>query len=96
MNASSEPNKGHRKPSSGPSALRKKEKKIKPVKTANSNPKAFAPASAKNADRKGRRNQELLQKKLHVPAVDRTTENPPPVIVAVVGPPGTGKTTLIK
>lgn len=28
--------------------------------------------------------------------VDRTPDDPPPVIVAVVGPPGTGKTTLIK
>ncbi|ANB15681.1 GTPase BMS1 [Sugiyamaella lignohabitans] len=28
--------------------------------------------------------------------VDRTPDEPPPVIVAVVGPPGTGKTTLIK
>lgn len=28
--------------------------------------------------------------------VDRTPEEPPPVIVAVVGPPGTGKTTLIR
>lgn len=28
--------------------------------------------------------------------VDRTPEEPPPVIVAVVGPPGTGKSTLIR
>jgi ribosome biogenesis protein BMS1 len=28
--------------------------------------------------------------------IDRTPEEPPPVLVAVVGPPGTGKTTLIK
>ncbi|CAG8715208.1 1714_t:CDS:2, partial [Funneliformis mosseae] len=43
-----------------------------------------------------RRKQELDQKKLHVPLVDRTPTEPPPVIVAVVGPPQTGKTTLIK
>jgi len=30
----------------------------------------------------------MAEKKLHVPMVDRTPEEPPPVIVAVVGPPG--------
>lgn len=38
----------------------------------------------------------MKEKKFHVPMVDRTPEEPPPVIVAVVGPPGTGKTTLIR
>lgn len=34
---------------------------------------------------------------MHAPMIDRTPEDdPPPVIVAVVGPPGTGKTTLIR
>lgn len=39
---------------------------------------------------------QLTEKKFHVPMVDRTPDEPPPVIVAVVGPPGTGKSTLIK
>lgn len=38
----------------------------------------------------------MKEKRFHVPMVDRTPEEPPPVIVAVVGPPGTGKTTLIR
>lgn len=39
----------------------------------------------------------MNERKLHVPMIDRTPDDdPPPFIVAVVGPPGTGKTTLIK
>lgn len=39
---------------------------------------------------------QIKEKRLHVPLVDRLPEEAPPVIVAVVGPPGVGKTTLIK
>ena len=39
---------------------------------------------------------ELNEKKLHVPQIDRTPVEPPPIVVAVVGPPGTGKSTLIR
>lgn len=47
--------------------------------------------------RQAMRTADISQKKLHVPMVDRTPdEAPPPVIVAVMGPPGTGKSTLIK
>ena len=35
-------------------------------------------------------------RKHHVPEVDRTPVEPPPVLVAVVGPPRCGKTTLIR
>ncbi|KAL8645270.1 MAG: hypothetical protein Q9226_007375, partial [Calogaya cf. arnoldii] len=38
----------------------------------------------------------VKEKRLHVPLVDRLPSEPPPTIVAVVGPPGVGKTTLIK
>jgi ribosome biogenesis protein BMS1 len=31
---------------------------------------------------------KMAEKRLHVPMVDRTPEEPPPVVVAVVGPPG--------
>ena len=71
-------------------------KKEKSKKLATQNPKAFINSSARNADKQGRRKQELDQRKLHVPMVDRTSATPPPIVVAVVGPPGTGKTTLIQ
>lgn len=58
---------------------------------------AFAPKSGRRADRQGRRKVERDQARLHVPLVNRTPEDqPPPVIVAIVGPPGVGKTTLLK
>ncbi|KAG6900655.1 hypothetical protein C0993_006759 [Termitomyces sp. T159_Od127] len=61
------------------------------------NEKAFAPKSGRRADRQGRRNVERDQTRLHVPLVNRTPDDePPPVIVAIVGPPGVGKTTLLK
>jgi ribosome biogenesis protein BMS1 len=45
----------------------------------------------------GRRNQDLDQHKLHVPLVDRSNlAQPPPIVVAVVGPPKVGKTSLIR
>lgn len=34
-------------------------------------------------------------KKQHIPLVDRTPLEPPPIVIAVVGPPKVGKTTLI-
>ena len=60
-------------------------------------PQAFAPKSGRRAERQARRTAERDQTRLHVPLVDRTPdEDPPPVIVAIVGPPGVGKTTLLK
>lgn len=49
---------------------------------------AFTFSSAGKAERAARRNFDLGEKKLHVPLVDRTPLAPPPVVVAVVGPPG--------
>lgn len=83
-------NKQHRQAKSGPS------KKGPPKIHSGKNPKAFAPTSGRNAERMGRRNMDRNETRLHVPLVDRTTLMPPPVVVAVVGPPGTGKTSLIK
>lgn len=73
------------------------------------NPRAFISQSGAKASRLARQNVEKEQKKLHVPAIDRTfgghgagpsaskssvlgstsaSIDPPPVIVAVMGPPG--------
>lgn len=50
---------------------------------------AFAPHSAAKSEKMGRRKAEMDQKRLHVPLVDRTPKAvPPPVVVAIVGPPG--------
>ncbi|KAI9789405.1 MAG: Glycoside hydrolase 2 (Mannanase, beta-galactosidase) [Peltula sp. TS41687] len=60
------------------------------------NPKAFAYANPGRLQKQAARSHDVREKRLHVPLVDRLPEEPPPLIVAVVGPPGVGKTTLIK
>ncbi|KAJ8947823.1 hypothetical protein NQ318_009967 [Aromia moschata] len=60
------------------------------------NPKAFAFNSAIRAERRFRRKQDIETKRQHIPLVDRTPVEPPPIFVAVVGPPKVGKTTLIR
>ncbi|KAI9095924.1 hypothetical protein DFS34DRAFT_625358 [Phlyctochytrium arcticum] len=90
------PTKAHRPRQAGPSAAKKKEKGNNNAGKKQNNPKAFASFSGSKAEKLARRNLDLDQQKLHVPLVDRTPEQAPPIIVAVVGPPQTGKTTLIK
>ena len=61
------------------------------------NPKAFINQSGRNALKAEQRRLEKEQRRLHVPLVDRSIGlEPPPIMVAVVGPPKVGKTTLIK
>jgi len=60
------------------------------------NPKAFAINAPKSAERRFRRKQDIEEKRYHIPLVDRAPQEPPPVVVAVVGPPQVGKSTLIK
>jgi len=95
--------KQHRARQSGVSADKKKLKAKKdsnqkdPELTARQrNPKAFAINSAQRAERNFRRKEDLTAKKQHIPVVDQTPDVPPPVLIAVVGPPKVGKTTLIK
>lgn len=86
--------KAHRKRHSGPKADKKKAKK-KGTEDGR-NPKAFTYKSAIKAARAVRRNLDRDSKRQRVPKVDRTPLEPPPVCVAVVGPPKVGKSTLIK
>lgn len=58
---------------------------------------AFVSANPRTADKQIRRTAEKNQQRLHVPLVNRTIEEEaPPVIVAIVGPEGVGKTTLVR
>ncbi len=89
--------KAHRKRQSGPKADKKKKKKKSNSKNSEGgkNPKAFTYKSAIKASRALRRNLDQDSKRHHVPSVDRTPLEPPPICVAVVGPPKVGKSTLI-
>ena len=60
------------------------------------NARAFAVSNPGKLDRMARRSVDVGEKRFHAPMVDRTPIDPPPVMVAVVGPPGVGKSTLIK
>ncbi|GAB0093888.1 BMS1 [Sergentomyia squamirostris] len=92
-----EKKKVHRKRKSGISAEKKKKKnQTKEDAERQKNPKAFAINSAVRAERRFRRKEDLTAKKQHIPLVDQTPNEPPPLLVAVVGPPKVGKSTLIK
>ncbi|XP_064633506.1 ribosome biogenesis protein BMS1 homolog [Lineus longissimus] len=89
--------KGHRKRHAGPKAEKKKAKnKHEQDLTARQrNPKAFAIQSVNKTERLVRRSLDVQVKKHHIPVVDRTPLEPPPICVAIVGPPKVGKTTLM-
>ncbi|KAH9908571.1 hypothetical protein F4778DRAFT_352255 [Xylariomycetidae sp. FL2044] len=70
--------------------------KEKKKTTGERNPKAFAVANPGKLARQAARSHDIKEKRLHVPLVERTPEEPPPKLVAIVGPPGVGKTTLLK
>jgi len=59
-------------------------------------PRAFTFQSKGKAQKLERRSQDVLQKKLHAPKSDRSPDEPPPMVIAVAGPPNSGKTSLIK
>ncbi|XP_058043858.1 ribosome biogenesis protein BMS1 homolog [Ahaetulla prasina] len=94
--------KQHRKKHSGPKAGKKKKRHLKDLGIEDEedarkrNPKAFAVQSAVRMARSFHRTQDLKTKKHHIPVVDRTPLEPPPVVVVVVGPPKVGKSTLIR
>ncbi|XP_035260562.1 ribosome biogenesis protein BMS1 homolog isoform X2 [Anguilla anguilla] len=91
--------KKHNKKQSGPQAERKKYRKEVAASEKDErkrNPKAFAVQSAVRMARTFHRAQDLKTKKHHIPQVDRSPLEPPPVVVVVVGPPRVGKSTLIR
>lgn len=61
------------------------------------NPRAFSVFGARNARLQQARKAEKIHRKLHPLIVDRSSQlaQKPPVIVAVSGPKGSGKSTLI-
>ncbi|KAF1808159.1 DUF663-domain-containing protein [Eremomyces bilateralis CBS 781.70] len=60
------------------------------------NAKAFAYSRPGKLAKQAARSDDVREKRLHVPMVDRLPEDAPPIIVGIAGPPGVGKTTLIK
>ncbi|CAN7993340.1 unnamed protein product [Ixodes hexagonus] len=90
--------KSHRARHSGRKAEKKEKKKghEQDLTAKQRNPKAFSVQSVQKAERKFRRTKDIQEKRHHVPLVDRTPVEPPPFVVAVVGPPKVGKTTLMQ
>lgn len=98
MELNQESNKQHRVPQSGRKAVKKAAKKqhFQEMTAQQRNPKAFAIQSVDKAARKFRRKMDIIEKKHHIPLVDRTPLEPPPILVAIVGPPKVGKSTLLR
>lgn len=94
--------KKHRKKHSGPKAEKKKKRYLQDLQLGDEedarkrNPKAFSVQSAVRMARSFHRTQDLKTKKHHIPVVDRTPLEPPPIVVVVMGPPKVGKSTLIR
>lgn len=65
-------------------------------KARNRNPRAFALQSFVAAERQFRRTQDIKAKRLQLPEVDRTAQEPPPIFVALVGPSQVGKSSLMQ
>ncbi|KAK5175558.1 Glycoside hydrolase 2 (Mannanase, beta-galactosidase) [Saxophila tyrrhenica] len=83
----------------GEDQLHRAHRPSKPKKkhdTSQPNPKAFAFSAPGRLAKQAARSHDVREKRLHVPLVDRLPEEAPPLVVGVVGPPGVGKTTLIK
>ena len=93
------PSKEHRAPRAGAKAKKKKanEKKKKgDAQAKGNNPKAFIFKSSSKARKARTMAAEKQQRKLRAPILDRQQDEPPPFVVLVQGPPGCGKTTVIR
>jgi ribosome biogenesis protein BMS1 len=102
LNGTTESHRGHKKTKSGRGAKeKKKDKKAKKEGTRNErhNNRAFSVANIGRTQRNIQRNLDRAHKKEYAPAKDaRVSEEdgPPPVMICVMGPPGVGKSTLIR
>lgn len=87
--------KAHMKRKSGKKFDKKKEKDGEGHKQELSakqrNPKAFAIQNITKTERRVRRKEDIGEKRKHQPMVDRTPVEPPPIVVAIVGPPKVSK-----
>jgi ribosome biogenesis protein BMS1 len=92
------PEKKHRARQSGAKADKKKDHKKKKLglTTERHNPKAFSVANIGRTQKNIQRNLDRSQQKEVVPLVNRAEDLPPPTMVAVMGPSGVGKSTLIR
>ncbi|CAH2038734.1 unnamed protein product [Thlaspi arvense] len=93
------PQRSHRTRKSGPTMRKKSEidKKKRGVSdNKQQNPRAFAVKSGVKAKRLQARSAEKEQKRIHLPTIDRTYGEPPPFVIVVQGPPGVGKSLVIK
>ena len=63
---------------------------------AKRNPRAFIFSSKGKAKIQKARTAEREQRRMHVPVIEQLTDEPAPYVVLVHGPPGVGKSTLIR
>ncbi|XP_046584794.1 ribosome biogenesis protein BMS1 homolog [Haliotis rubra] len=90
--------KAHRVRQAGRKAEKKKakDKHEQDLTAKQRNPRAFAIQSANKTAKRVQRTLDHKTKKHHIPLVDRTPDEPPPVVVGIVGPPKVGKSTLMQ
>uniref|UniRef100_A0A0K0FM02 Bms1l protein (inferred by orthology to a zebrafish protein) n=1 Tax=Strongyloides venezuelensis TaxID=75913 RepID=A0A0K0FM02_STRVS len=86
--------KAHRSHKVGGKASKAAKKQTKA--NVGSNPKAFTFKSANRARAGIKRSANISEKKKHIPLIDTTPLEPPPIVVAIVGPSKVGKSTLLK
>ncbi|KAL9178696.1 hypothetical protein ACHAXT_003827 [Thalassiosira profunda] len=95
-------NRGHKSTKAGRGGREKKKEKREAragSQKERHNPRAFSVSNIVRTQRNVQRNLDRAQKKEYVPQSDRRAarvEEGPPPLVAVVGPPGVGKSTLIR
>lgn len=101
--AAGKASKGHRKARAGAKVNKQKRKAFEKQRAEQPslaeqrrNPKAFGVAKAGRAKKTIQRNLDRAHRKEYVPQVARAQDVPPPISVVVMGPPGSGKSTVIR